>query len=94
MNMASRMESHGTPDEIQITRSTRELLGDHFVTERIGLVNVKGKGAIEDVAAGRPACMPTGVAVRSQSRRNVKTAARVIRRARRGDRSARTPPGP
>ena len=56
--------------------------------------NVKGKGAIEDVAAGRPACMPTGVAVRSQSRRNVKTAARVIRRARRGDRSARTPPGP
>jgi guanylate cyclase len=47
VNMASRMESHGTPDEIQITRSTLELLGDHFVTEPIGLVEVKGKGAIE-----------------------------------------------
>jgi hypothetical protein len=41
------MESHGTPDEIQITRSTWELLDDDFVTERIGLVDVKGKGAIE-----------------------------------------------
>jgi adenylate cyclase len=47
VNMASRMESHGTPDEIQITRSTWELLDDHFVTEPIGLVDVKGKGAIE-----------------------------------------------
>jgi adenylate cyclase len=47
VNMASRMESHGTPDEIQITRSTRELLDDHFVTEPIGLVDVKGKGDVE-----------------------------------------------
>ena len=47
VNMASRMESHGTPDEIQITRSTWELLDDHFVTEPIGLVVVKGKGEIE-----------------------------------------------
>ena len=47
VNMASRMESHGTPDEIQITRSTWELLDDHFVTEPIGLVDVKGKGKIE-----------------------------------------------
>jgi adenylate cyclase len=47
VNMASRMESHGTPDEIQITRSTWELLDDHFVTEPIGLVDVKGKGEIE-----------------------------------------------
>jgi adenylate cyclase len=47
VNMASRMESHGTPDEIQITRSTRELLDEHFVTEPIGLVHVKGKGEIE-----------------------------------------------
>jgi hypothetical protein len=41
------MESHGTPDEIQITRSTWELLRDDFVTEPIGLVDVKGKGKIE-----------------------------------------------
>ena len=47
VNMASRMESHGTPDEIQITRSTLTLLNDHFVTEPIGLVDVKGKGQIE-----------------------------------------------
>src|ERR671916_228129 len=45
VNMASRMESHGTPDEIQITRVTWELLDDHFETEPIGLVDVKGKGA-------------------------------------------------
>jgi guanylate cyclase len=47
VNMASRMESHGTPDEIQITRSTWELLREDFVTEPIGLVDVKGKGEIE-----------------------------------------------
>jgi adenylate cyclase len=47
VNMASRMESHGTPDEIQITRSTWALLDGHFVTEPIGLVDVKGKGKIE-----------------------------------------------
>ena len=41
------MESHGTPDEIQITRSTWELLRDDFVTEPIGRVDVKGKGEIE-----------------------------------------------
>jgi adenylate cyclase len=47
VNMASRMESHGTPDEIQITRSTWELVRDGFVTEPIGLVDVKGKGEVE-----------------------------------------------
>jgi adenylate cyclase len=47
VNMASRMESHGTPDTIQITRTTFELLRDDFVTESIGLVDVKGKGAVE-----------------------------------------------
>ncbi len=47
VNMASRMESHGKPDEIQITRWTWELLEDDFVTEPIGVVDVKGKGEIE-----------------------------------------------
>jgi adenylate cyclase len=47
VNMASRMESHGTPDGIQITRSTWQLVRDDFVTEPIGLVDVKGKGAVE-----------------------------------------------
>jgi class 3 adenylate cyclase len=45
--MASRMESHGTPDEIQITRSTWQLVRDDFVTEPIGVVEVKGKGEVE-----------------------------------------------
>ena len=47
VNMASRMESHGASDEIQITRPTWELLHDDFVTEPIGLVDVKGKGEVE-----------------------------------------------
>jgi adenylate cyclase len=47
VNMASRMESHGTADCIQITRSTWELLRDDFVAEPLGLVEVKGKGAVE-----------------------------------------------
>jgi guanylate cyclase len=47
VNMASRMESHGTSDEIQITRPTWELLRDDFVTEPVGLVDVKGKGEVE-----------------------------------------------
>ena len=47
VNMASRMESHGTADAIQITRSTWELLRDDFVAEPMGLVEVKGKGVVE-----------------------------------------------
>ncbi|MGH3112960.1 MAG: adenylate/guanylate cyclase domain-containing protein, partial [Gaiellaceae bacterium] len=47
VNMASRMESHGTPDCIQITRSTWELLRNDFVAEPLGHVDVKGKGAVE-----------------------------------------------
>jgi adenylate cyclase len=47
VNMASRMESHGTPDTIQITRSTFNLLRHDFVIEPLGLVDVKGKGAVE-----------------------------------------------
>jgi adenylate cyclase len=47
VNMASRMESQGIPDCIQITRSTWELLRDDFVAEPLGLVEVKGRGAVE-----------------------------------------------
>jgi guanylate cyclase len=47
VNMASRMESHGTPDTIQITRTTFELLREDFVIEPVGLVDVKGKGEVE-----------------------------------------------
>jgi len=47
VNMASRMESHGVPDTIQITRATWELVRDAFATEPLGLVDVKGKGKVE-----------------------------------------------
>ena len=65
VNMASRMESHGTPDAIQITRSTWELVRDDFVVEPLGLVDVKGKGAVEtwrlvgaaQRVATRPLCL-------------------------------------
>jgi guanylate cyclase len=47
VNTASRMESHGTPGRIQITRATYELLADEFECERRGPIAVKGKGAVE-----------------------------------------------
>ncbi len=47
VNTASRMESHGMPGRIQITRATYELLEDEFVCEPRGSVTVKGKGQME-----------------------------------------------
>jgi class 3 adenylate cyclase len=44
VNTASRMESHGSPGTIQVTASTRAALGDAFIVEERGVVNVKGKG--------------------------------------------------
>jgi len=47
VNTASRMESHGVSNSIQITRSTYELIKDEFVCEPQKPVNVKGKGEME-----------------------------------------------
>jgi guanylate cyclase len=47
VNTASRMESHGTPGRIQITRATYELLTDEFEIEPRGTIAVKGKGDLE-----------------------------------------------
>lgn len=47
VNMASRMQSHGTGGKIQITREMYELVKDDFVCEYIGKINVKGKGPME-----------------------------------------------
>jgi len=44
VNVASRMESHGLPDRIQVTEAVHERLKDDFVFERRGVVDVKGKG--------------------------------------------------
>jgi len=47
VNVASRMESHGLGNAIQITRTTYELIKDEFICESRGNVNVKGKGEME-----------------------------------------------
>ncbi len=47
VNIASRMESTGTPGRIQVARSTRELLKDEFILEPRGTIAVKGKGELE-----------------------------------------------
>ena len=47
VNVASRMESTGLPDTIQVTRPVYEALKDEFDLESRGLVEVKGKGSVE-----------------------------------------------
>jgi adenylate cyclase len=47
VNTASRMESHGAPGRIQITRATKDLLDGDFVCEPRGTIAVKGKGEVE-----------------------------------------------
>jgi adenylate cyclase len=47
VNTASRMESQGTPGQIQVTGTTYELLKDEFELEPRGTVPIKGKGDIE-----------------------------------------------
>jgi guanylate cyclase len=47
VNTASRMESEGVPGSIQISPPTYELVRDEFVCEPRGLIDVKGKGAMQ-----------------------------------------------
>ncbi|HZP18684.1 MAG TPA: adenylate/guanylate cyclase domain-containing protein [Bauldia sp.] len=47
VNLASRMESHGSAGAIQITRETYRLVKDEFVCEPKGVVRVKGAGELE-----------------------------------------------
>jgi guanylate cyclase len=47
VNMASRMESHGTAGRIQVSEAAYELLRDEFEFERRGRVAVKGKGELD-----------------------------------------------
>lgn len=44
VNIASRMESHGIADEIQVTEDTYEVLKDSYRFERRGAITIKGKG--------------------------------------------------
>jgi guanylate cyclase len=47
VNLASRMESHGQSQAIQITRSTHDLIEDEFVCEAKGKIKVKGADEME-----------------------------------------------
>lgn len=47
VNTASRMESHGIPGQIQVTRNTYDLIRDAFECEARGPIAVKGKGDME-----------------------------------------------
>jgi len=47
VNVADRMQTHGTPGRIQVTRATYELLKDEFVLEPRGTIEVRGKGEME-----------------------------------------------
>jgi len=44
VNTASRMESHGVAGRIQVTDAMRQRLGEPFMLERRGAIDVKGKG--------------------------------------------------
>ncbi len=47
VNLASRMESGGIPDSIQVTRPVYEKLQGLFAFEPRGAIEVKGKGSVE-----------------------------------------------
>jgi adenylate cyclase len=44
VNIASRMESHGLPDHIQVSEATFRHIQDKFLFDRRGAIEVKGKG--------------------------------------------------
>jgi adenylate cyclase len=47
VNLASRLESHGLPGEIQVSGAVRDALGDGFLFEARGEIEVKGVGRLE-----------------------------------------------
>ena len=47
VNTASRMESSGVPDRIQVSEATYQLLADRFTFEERGPIEIKGKGAMK-----------------------------------------------
>ena len=47
VNIASRMESHGSRGVIQITRDTYEHIKEKFICEPHGVIQIKGKGEME-----------------------------------------------
>jgi len=54
VNTASRMESHGAPGRVHLSKSTRDALGEAFELEPRGVIPVKGKGEMETWFLGAP----------------------------------------
>ena len=55
VNVASRMESYGLPNEIQVTESTYEQLRDSYTFQDRGEIAIKGKGEVRAYfLKGRP----------------------------------------
>jgi len=47
VNVASRMESHGSPGQIQVSSSTYHCLRDRYVLRERGSIEIKGKGSMD-----------------------------------------------
>lgn len=47
VNLASRMESSGVPDSIQVTRPVFEKIGGRYPFDSRGAIEIKGKGTVE-----------------------------------------------
>jgi adenylate cyclase len=47
VNIASKMESHGVAGRVQVAESTRRLLGESFLFEERGMLEVAGKGDLK-----------------------------------------------
>ena len=47
VNVASRMESHGVAGRVQVSESTRRLLGEPFLVEERGTLEFEGTGALK-----------------------------------------------
>ena len=58
VNVASRMESHGVPGAIQVTRPVYEALNGEYDFKFRGEVEVKGKGKIETWLIGHKVAQP------------------------------------
>lgn len=44
VNMASRMESHGVPGQVQVSQAYRDVAGDAFLWQARGMIDVRGIG--------------------------------------------------
>jgi class 3 adenylate cyclase len=64
VNLASRLESHGIPGEIQVSCAVREALGEGFVFEPRGPIEVKGIGRLETwLLKQERVAAPTGASI-------------------------------